>query len=137
MEVKGVSENLTNMVQQSITTQRLRIREQEVKAHELAHKSVGGELAGPIKYKYSKGPDGRLYITGGEVPLQLKEGRNPEETLEIARKVKRAALAPANPSAQDRAIAAKAAVKEMKALMELMNGKGEDKEAGGIIDLRL
>jgi len=104
--------------------------------HELAHKSVGGELAGPIRYKYTKGPDGRMYITGGEVPLKLKEGKTPEETVEVAQKVKRAALAPVNPSPQDRAIAAKATAMEIKARIEML-AKGGEEEEGRFIDVSL
>ena len=118
----------------AIATQRLRITEQKVKAHELAHKTAGGDLAGPVRYKYTKGPDGKLYITGGEVPLRLKEGRTPEETIEIAQKVKRAALAPMNPSPQDRAVAAKATAMEMKARIEMFL-KGEEEK--GTLDLYL
>ena len=118
----------------AMATQRLRIIEQKVKAHELAHKTAGGELAGPVRYKYTKGPDGKLYITGGEVPLRLKEGRTPEETIEIAQKVKRAALAPMNPSPQDRAVAAKATAMEMKARIEMFL-KGEEEK--GALDLYL
>ncbi|MDQ7082747.1 MAG: putative metalloprotease CJM1_0395 family protein [Aquificota bacterium] len=113
--------------------QKLRLREQEVKAHEMAHKSVGGDLAGPVRYKYKKGPDGRLYITGGEVPLRIKEGRTPEETIEIARRVKRAALAPAKPSPQDIRVAVRATMMEMKALMELM----KEGSTGGNLDVRV
>ena len=114
-------------LQELLELQRLRLREQQVKTHEMAHKAVAGDLAGPVRYKYKKGPDGRMYIVGGEVPIKLKEGRTPEETVEIARRVKRAALAPANPSPQDRAVAAKASAMEMKALLE-MALKGEGKK---------
>jgi len=105
--------------------QKLRMTEQKVKAHEMAHKTAGGELTGPVHYKYQKGPDGRLYIVGGEVPIKIKEGKTPEETIEIARKIKRAALAPADPSPQDRAVAAKASVLEMKAKIELLKQRSE------------
>ncbi len=104
----------------NLTLQKLRMTEQKVKAHELAHKIAGGELAGPVKYKYKRGPDGKLYIVGGEVPLRLKKGKTPEETIEIARKVKRAALAPLDPSPQDRAVAMKATAMEMQARLEMM-----------------
>ena len=112
--------------------QRLRAIEQRVKAHELAHKIAGGELAGPVHYRYTKGPDGRLYITGGEVPLHLRKGRTPEETVEITRKVRRAALAPSDPSPQDRAVAARATAMEMRARIEMLL-QGENR----LIDLFL
>ncbi|WP_457644251.1 putative metalloprotease CJM1_0395 family protein [Persephonella sp.] len=110
--------NLEKIKQQQIINQ-LKITEQKVKAHEMAHKIAGGDLTGPVQYKYTKGPDGKLYITGGEVPIRIKEGKTPEETIQIAQKIKKAALAPANPSPQDRAVAAKASILEMKARMEL------------------
>ncbi|WP_457600018.1 putative metalloprotease CJM1_0395 family protein [Hydrogenivirga sp.] len=133
MKVGSAGQSLREALRLSAQSQSLRVIEQKVKAHELAHKSVGGELAGPVRYRYTKGPDGKLYITGGEVPLYLREGRTPEETIEIAQKVKRAALAPMNPSPQDRAIAAKATATEMRARMEMLTRK--DEEEGRFIDL--
>ena len=136
MRVGSSGEGLRELVSRIVASQELRVIEQKVKAHELAHKSVGGELAGPVKYKYTKGPDGKLYITGGEVPLKLKEGKTPEETIEIAQKIRRAALAPANPSPQDRAVAAKATAMEIKARVEMLT-KGEEEQEGRFINLRL
>ncbi|SNZ08576.1 SprA-related family protein [Persephonella hydrogeniphila] len=117
--------------------QQLRMIEQKVKAHEMAHKAAGGELAGPIHYKYKKGPDGKLYIVGGEVPIKIKEGKTPEETIEIAQKIKRAALAPADPSPQDRAVAARASILEMKARVELLKQQTEGKQTGQNINLHV
>ncbi|MDQ7055612.1 MAG: putative metalloprotease CJM1_0395 family protein [Persephonella sp.] len=107
--------------------QQLRMIEQKVKAHEMAHKIAGGELTGPVQYKYQKGPDGKLYVVGGEVPIKIKQGKTPEETVEIAQKIKRAALAPADPSPQDRAVAARATMMEIQAKMELMKEREEKK----------
>ncbi len=118
--------NYKNDLKKQQIIQKLRMIEQKVKAHEMAHKTAGGELTGPVHYKYQKGPDGRLYIVGGEVPIKIKEGKTPEETIEIARKIKRAALAPADPSPQDRAVAARAAILEMKARMELLKQQSEN-----------
>jgi hypothetical protein len=122
MEVGGVYESLKVAVE----VQRLRMREQEVIRHEMAHKAVAGDLAGPVRYTYTRGPDGRLYITGGEVPLRIREGKTPEETVEIARRIKRAALAPARPSPQDIAVAVRATLMEMKALAEMRPGRSLD-----------
>ncbi len=118
MRITGV-QDIYESLRLTIELQRLRMREQEVRMHEMAHKTVAGELAGPVRYTYTRGPDGRLYITGGEVQIRLKEGRTPEETVEIARKIRRAALAPVNPSPQDLAVASRAAALELKALMEM------------------
>ncbi len=124
----AVNRDIYESLRIMLEVMRLRMREQEVKAHEMAHKAVAGELAGPVKYEYERGPDGRMYIVGGEVPIRLKEGKTPEETIEIARRVRRAALAPAKPSPQDYAVAAKAAAMEMKALMELNLKRAKEQE---------
>lgn len=94
-------------VQQQIS--RLKQTEEKVKAHEAAHKAVGGNLASSASYSYTQGPDGRSYITGGEVQIDMSSGRTPEETIARMQQVIRAALAPADPSGQDRAVAAQAA----------------------------
>ncbi len=51
----------------------------EVIAHEAAHQAAAGEFGGGVSYTYTKGPDGQNYITGGEVPIRMKEGSTPEE----------------------------------------------------------
>lgn len=86
----------------------LQMTEQEVIKHEQAHKSVGGELTGPVSYTYTNGPDDKRYIDGGEVSIQMKEGATPEETLTILQRVRAAALAPADPSPQDLRVASSA-----------------------------
>ncbi len=94
-------------VQQQID--RLKSIEEKVKAHEAAHKAVGGNLASSATYSYTEGPDGRSYITGGEVQIDMSSGKTPEETVSRMQQVIRAALAPSDPSGQDRAVAAQAA----------------------------
>ncbi len=94
--------------------------DQEVRIHENAHKAAAGELAmgGPV-YEYEEGPDGKSYAVAGEVQIALREGSSPEETLQNARKAKKAALAPAQPSAKDRAVAAEAEAMAAKARSEI------------------
>lgn len=93
--------------------------QQEVIAHEAAHQAAAGELGGGVSYTYTQGPDGQKYITGGEVPIRLKEGATPEETLRNMQKVQAAANAPADPSGQDMQVAAKAAALAAKARSEI------------------
>ena len=88
---------------------KLKQTEEKVKAHEAAHKAAGGNLASSASYSYTQGPDGRSYITGGEVQIDMSPGRTPQETISKMQQVIRAALAPADPSGQDRAVAAQAA----------------------------
>ncbi|MBQ7069493.1 MAG: hypothetical protein IJM82_10055 [Synergistaceae bacterium] len=99
--------------------------QREVISHENAHKAAAGELGGAISYSYTEGPDGKSYITGGEVPIKIKEGNTPEETLRNMQKVQRAANAPAEPSGQDRQVAAKAAALASKARAEIINSNSE------------
>jgi len=102
--------------------------ERAVTAHEQAHKTAAGPYAGPISYDYETGPDGRRYVVGGEVPIKAPQGRTPEETIQIMERVKRAALAPADPSAQDVAVAALAAQQQQAARSE-MNKQGTDNDS--------
>lgn len=98
----------------------LQRRDLEVKAHERAHLSAAGQYArGGMKLSYTTGPDGRRYATGGEVGIDLSEGSSPEVTVAKMQSVKRAALAPANPSGADRAVAAAASQKEQAARVEV------------------
>jgi hypothetical protein len=94
----------------------LRRRDQHVRAHEAAHQAAGGDLTGPASFTYRVGPDGRSYAVGGEVQVSPRLGRTPDETIAIARRVRAAALAPADPSPADLAAAATASALELRAM---------------------
>jgi len=99
----------------------LKTRDQEVRAHEAAHKAAGGPLTGAASYSYKTGPDGNKYATGGEVPIDTgKVANDPEATVRKAQIIRAAALAPASPSAQDRAVAAQASAMAAEANGELI-----------------
>jgi hypothetical protein len=87
----------------------LKEKDREVRAHEMAHKAAAGELApsGP-HYEYQTGPDGHDYAVGGHVPIKIPASDDPKETLAKAEKARQAALAPADPSPADRAVAQEA-----------------------------
>ncbi|CAN7231457.1 putative metalloprotease CJM1_0395 family protein [Pseudoduganella sp. LjRoot289] len=99
---------------------KLKARDTEVRQHELAHLSVAGGLAnsGP-SYTYQRGPNGVSYAVGGEVSIDTSPGATPQETISRARTIQAAALAPAEPSGQDRAVAARAQQLEQQARAEL------------------
>ncbi|MBR0151527.1 MAG: hypothetical protein IJP89_09215 [Synergistaceae bacterium] len=99
----------------------------EVIAHEAAHQAAAGEFGGGVSYSYTQGPDGQSYITGGEVPIRFKEGATPEETLRNMQKVQATANAPADPSGQDRQVAAKAAALASKARGEITRESSEER----------
>ena len=93
----------------------LKARDQEVRTHEAAHQAVGGQYAGAMTLTYQRGPDGVNYAVGGEVSVDVSPvSGDPAATIDKMRVVRAAALAPAEPSAQDRAVAAQA----MKTLLE-------------------
>ncbi|CCK74565.1 conserved hypothetical protein [Oleispira antarctica RB-8] len=95
-------------------------RDSEVHAHENAHSAVGGQYAGSANYSYQRGPDGVSYAVGGEVSIDVGViPGNPAATLEKMQLVQRAALAPAEPSSQDRRVAALAAQQANQARAEL------------------
>ena len=95
-------------------------RDQEVRSHEQAHAAVGGQYAGAPTYTYTRGPDGKRYAVGGEVGIDTSPVANdPEATLSKMDVVIRAALAPAEPSAQDRQVAAQALGQMAEARVQL------------------
>ena len=96
----------------------LQARDAEVKAHEAAHQS-GGASTGAATYSYQQGPDGRMYAIGGEVSVSFQTGSTPQETIANAQAVIASALAPADPSGQDMAVASSAMVMMMKAQQQL------------------
>lgn len=108
---------------------KLKARDREVRAHEAAHVAAGAGLAGGATFSYQRGPDGVSYAIGGEVTISTSPGRTPEETIDKARRIRAAALAPADPSGQDRAIAAAAAAMEREAQTELVRAKENEATA--------
>lgn len=100
-------------------------RDAEVKTHEAAHQAAGGGMTGGASYTYQQGPDGKMYAIGGEVPISMHGGSTPEETIENAKRVEAAAMAPANPSGQDFAVASSAKMMQMKAQQQLTKEKEE------------
>ena len=110
--------------QQKITE--LKQRDTEVRAHEQAHASLGGQYASSPQYEYERGPDGRRYAVGGEVSIDISEASTPEETIRKAQQVKAAALAPAEPSGQDLRVATEATQITLEARSEISREKVQD-----------
>ena len=92
----------------AIQIQELQQRDSEVRAHEQAHAAIGGTHAGTPSYEYQTGPNGQKYAVGGEVSIDVSKEATPEETIRKMQTVHAAALAPAEPSSQDRKVAAQA-----------------------------
>ena len=107
---------------------KLKARDREVRAHEAAHTAAAGSLAkGGPSFTFQRGSDGRLYAVGGEVNIDTSGASgDPETTIQKARQIRAAANAPANPSAQDRAVAAQATRMEAQARRELQQERTEE-----------
>ncbi len=118
-DARSTEQALTETEQREL--RELRARDREVRAHEAAHAAAAGGLArGAPSYSYVRGPDGRQYAVGGEVRIDTGAiAGDPRATLEKAQQIRRAALAPGEPSPQDRAVAAAAAQMAAEARAEL------------------
>lgn len=102
-------DHLTLSPEAEAMVKELQARDREVRAHEQAHMAAGAGLTGGATYSYQQGPDGQRYAVGGEVSIDTSTAAgDPETTIKNAETVRRAALAPSNPSAQDMAVAAAA-----------------------------
>jgi len=105
----------------------LKKRDREVRRHEQQHKAIGGQyVLGGATYEYERGPDGQLYAVGGEVKIDVSKESDPEATIRKMEIVQRAALAPADPSPQDRRVAAEASRIANQARAELAQQKAEE-----------
>lgn len=95
---------------EKLAVEALKKRDAEVRAHEGAHMAAGGGLVrGGASYSLQKGPDGNSYAIGGEVSIDLSPEKDPRATINKMQQVQQAALAPVDPSGQDRAVASMAA----------------------------
>jgi len=112
----AANQKLTPEEQQQV--QKLRQIDRQVRAHEAAHKAAGAGLTGAVTYEFVRGPDGRQYAVAGEVSIDVSPAQTPEQTIAKAKRIQAAALAPADPSSQDRAVAAQAAQMAAKARIE-------------------
>ena len=105
----------------------LQLRDREVKAHEAAHAAAGGAYAGSPSYTFKRGPDGKTYATGGEVSIDVSPvAGDPEATLQKAQQIQAAALAPAEPSAQDMKVAQRAQAMAADARMQIADEMAEN-----------
>lgn len=116
------------LAQEQDVISQLAARDREVRAHEQAHAAVGGQYAGSPTYSFQRGPDGVRYAVGGEVSIDTSKAATPEETIRKAQVVRQAALAPAEPSPQDRRVAAEASQIQAEAVLELRTQQVEEEK---------
>ncbi len=120
-EARSVRQESELNAEEKDDLEKLKARDREVRAHEAAHKAAAGNLArGGAQFEFETGPDGRRYAVGGEVNIDTsKVSGDPQATISKAQTIRRAANAPAQPSGQDRAVAAQANRMEAEARQQL------------------
>lgn len=110
--------------------QELKAIDRKVRQHEMAHLAAAQGIAvSGANFEFKRGPDGVNYAVGGDVQINASKERDPEATIDKARRIVAAALAPSDPSPQDRSVAAKARAMEAGARAEM--AKEGQKEAQG------
>lgn len=115
----------------------LKQTDRKVRAHEQAHMAAGAGLVRGSSFSYQAGPDNKRYAVAGEVSIDTSPGRTPVETIAKAQQIRAAALAPADPSTQDRRVAAAASQMEMQARQELAQADDEQRSGNRQIDSAL
>ncbi len=85
----------------------------EIYAHELAHKSAGGALAGSIVVE--RNADGIPFAGHVDIKMPSLNPNDPQKTINDANTVIRSAMAPSDPSDQDYRVAAQAQSIKMQA----------------------
>lgn len=106
----------------------LKARDAEVRRHEQAHAVAAGSYASAPSYVYQQGPDGKQYAIGGSVRIDTAPVPNdPEATIAKMEVIRRAALAPAEPSSADRGIAAAAQAVRAQAVADAATMRQADR----------
>ena len=120
-------EELTQQEQREVSE--LKTTDAEVKAHENAHKAAAAGLSTSApNYEYETGPDGKKYAVAGDVNVSYQSSSNPEVNLKNAQQLRAAALAPADPSSQDRKVAMQAEREIAQAKQEIMEEQRQTDE---------
>jgi hypothetical protein len=126
----GPENSQLNEAQQQIV-RKLQMTDLHVKTHEQQHLSIAGSYAhGGASFQYVQGPDGKPYAVAGEIAIDVSPvTNNPQATIIKAQVIRRAALAPSDPSGADRSIAAAATQMEIQARAELTNQKTAEEKS--------
>lgn len=112
----------------------LQVKAKEVVAHERAHAFSGGGLmiGGPV-FQYETGPDGQSYAASAQSLIDMSPmPGNPQGTVFKMQRVRRAALAPLQPSGADRVVANQASQIESQARKLLENKAAKSVEVNVI-----
>ncbi len=134
---KGLHSSSTELkAEELVQISKLKARDTQVHQHEQAHLSAAAGLdVSSASFTYERGPNGVNYAVAGDVRIDTSPGHTPEETLARAELIRNAALAPADPSAVDRSVAAKAQNMAQQARLDIqlqenhLNSKSDDHQS--------
>lgn len=126
----------------------LRQVDREVRLHERQHAAAAGPHGGAPSYRYARGPDGVLYAVAGHVNVDMAPvPGDPEATLAKALQIRRAAMAPGEPSSADRGVAMQAAQMALQARAEMAREQADlyasiasgdnERSAASLLDLHV
>lgn len=125
-----MQQSVEDKTQEAIVLQELaelKSRDTEVKNHEQAHATVGGQYAQVPSFTYEKGSDGQRYAVEGEVQIDVSIVANdPQATIDKMKQVYAAAMAPVEPSAADLRVAAQALQKMNDAVAQASEQRRQD-----------
>jgi hypothetical protein len=107
--------------EQKRQVEKLKQIDRQVREHEAAHLRAGrGVVTSGANFTYTYGPDGKQYAVGGEVGIDTSPESKPQENIDKGIRIQVAALAPRDPSAQDRRVAAVGGQLESKGRTDLV-----------------
>lgn len=99
---------------------KLKARDAQLRQHEQAHHAASaGVDVSSASFTYQRGPNGVSYAVSGDVRIDTTAPLNPEDRLAQAAMISDVALAPADPTPTDRAVAAKAQQMAQQARMDI------------------
>lgn len=132
-EPKGVDGEVLSQQEQARLAELKKV-DLKVRAHEQAHvAAAGGLVRRGVSLSYEKGADGRRYAVSGEVSIDTSRESDPADTIAKMRTVRSAALAPADPSPQDRKVAAAATAKMTTAMGELRLARTSEQDGDSVV----
>lgn len=108
----------------------------QIQQHVESHLSVTTLYSSGPNYQYRVSPDGKRVIVSGDVSFDVSPSSNsPHETLHKAEIIKQAALAPNDPTPEDRRVSLQAQIMAIHA-KGLIQESSEDKSLGQRINTR-
>jgi hypothetical protein len=109
----------------------LKSRDREVRAHEQAHASVGGQYTTSPTFTFERGPDGVSYAIAGQVQIDMSEVPGDlQASINKLETVRAAALAPAEPSSVDRQVATEASRRISQLRADLQTQRTDELRTG-------